>query len=250
MKAPYYHLELETTLHFLKQYLPKRALILDAGGGPGRYSIELAKLGYDVVLLDLTPALLELAKKKIKQAGVSKRIKQVIVGSITDLSHFPKEEFDAVVCLGGPLSHLPSERERKRAVSELVRVSKKGSLIFVSVIGKYGTLHRAPISWPSEIKFKEFVRTAIRGDDYRWHGSRFAHYFTIDELHELFSARNLKLVKMAGLQGISNPSSKAINALAKDRQAWRNWMKIHFALLSEPAIVDTSSHILVILRKK
>jgi hypothetical protein len=38
-------------MHFLEKYLPKKGLVLDAGGGPGRYTIELAKKGYDVVLL-------------------------------------------------------------------------------------------------------------------------------------------------------------------------------------------------------
>ncbi|MCK4722519.1 MAG: class I SAM-dependent methyltransferase, partial [Dehalococcoidia bacterium] len=55
VKDSYHQLELNTTLHFLEKYLPSEGLILDAGGGPGRYTIELAKRGYDVVLLDLTP---------------------------------------------------------------------------------------------------------------------------------------------------------------------------------------------------
>jgi 2-polyprenyl-3-methyl-5-hydroxy-6-metoxy-1,4-benzoquinol methylase len=42
-------------MHFLEKHLPKKGLILDAGGGPGRYTIELARSGYDVVLLDLVP---------------------------------------------------------------------------------------------------------------------------------------------------------------------------------------------------
>jgi hypothetical protein len=39
----YHQLEYLVTMHFLKKYLPKHGLILDAGGGPGRYTIELAK---------------------------------------------------------------------------------------------------------------------------------------------------------------------------------------------------------------
>jgi SAM-dependent methyltransferase len=38
------------TTHFLEICLPKEGLVLDAGGGPGRYTIDLAKRGYDVVL--------------------------------------------------------------------------------------------------------------------------------------------------------------------------------------------------------
>jgi len=98
---PFHRLEFDTTMYYLKKYLPKGGLILDAGGGPGRYTIELAKMGYDVVLLDFTPANLELAKKKIKQAGVQSNVKDIIEGSITNLSRFKDNSFDAVLCLGG-----------------------------------------------------------------------------------------------------------------------------------------------------
>lgn len=57
---PYHQIEFIVTMHFLSKYLPKTGLILDAGGGPGRYTIELAKRGYNVVLLDLVPEMLRL----------------------------------------------------------------------------------------------------------------------------------------------------------------------------------------------
>jgi ubiquinone/menaquinone biosynthesis C-methylase UbiE len=72
IKDPFHKLELDTTIRFLKKYLPKKGLILDAGGGPGRYTIELAKKGYEVVLLDFAPGNLELAKEKIKKEKVKK----------------------------------------------------------------------------------------------------------------------------------------------------------------------------------
>src|SRR3989338_11490686 len=92
----YHSLEHDTTWRFLNKYLPKKGLILDAGGGPGRYTIELAKKGYDVVLLDYTPANLDFAKRQIKKAKIQKKIKGVIEGSITDLSGFADNTFDAV----------------------------------------------------------------------------------------------------------------------------------------------------------
>jgi len=58
VRDPFHRLEFDTTMLFLKKYLPKKGLVLDAGGGPGRYTIELAKLGYDVVLFDFVPGLL------------------------------------------------------------------------------------------------------------------------------------------------------------------------------------------------
>lgn len=78
IRDPYHQLEFDTTMHFLKKHLPKNGLILDAGGGPGRYTIELAKLGYDVVLLDLTPELLKIAKNRIKKAKIQDKVKQIL----------------------------------------------------------------------------------------------------------------------------------------------------------------------------
>lgn len=77
-KDPYRKIEFIVTMHFLEKYLPKHGLVLDAGGGPGRYTIELAKRGYDIVLLDLVPEMLKLAKKKIRRAGVFRKVKQFV----------------------------------------------------------------------------------------------------------------------------------------------------------------------------
>jgi 2-polyprenyl-3-methyl-5-hydroxy-6-metoxy-1,4-benzoquinol methylase len=61
IKDAYHRQEFETTLHFLKKHFPKRGLILDAGGGPGRYTVTLASKGYEMVLFDMTPANVEFA---------------------------------------------------------------------------------------------------------------------------------------------------------------------------------------------
>ena len=43
VKDAYHRLEYDTTIHYLSRYLPDKGLVLDAGGGPGRYTIELAR---------------------------------------------------------------------------------------------------------------------------------------------------------------------------------------------------------------
>ena len=70
VRDPYHRLEFNTTLHFLEKYLPKNGLILDAGGGPGRYTVELAGRGYDMILLDITPDNLAFAKRRISKGKI------------------------------------------------------------------------------------------------------------------------------------------------------------------------------------
>ena len=177
---PFHKLEFETTLRFLKKHLPKKGLILDAGGGPGRYTIELAKLGYDVVLLDLVPEHLEFARKQIAKSKKAKRVKGIYLDTITDLSRFPTNSFDAVICLGGPLSHVHPAKMRARSVSELLRVARRNAPVFVSVMGFYGVMLALTEGWPQEAGYrKAFLDFVRNGDDYRFAGKHYCHFFKL-----------------------------------------------------------------------
>lgn len=117
-------LEFQTTLQYLEMFLPRRGRILDVGSGPGRYSIYLAKKGYRVSLLDLSPRHIEFAKKQAKRERVIGSFDDFIAGSMVDLSHFGDSTFDLVLCTGGPLSHIAGGKNRLKALKELKRVAK------------------------------------------------------------------------------------------------------------------------------
>jgi ubiquinone/menaquinone biosynthesis C-methylase UbiE len=121
------------TWEHLKKYLPgdKNSLILDAGGGTGKWALPLAKMGYRVVLCDISKGMLDQAEIKIYNEKLSDRVK-IKEEDITNLS-FPKEMFDFVICEDGPISISDSQK----VVSELGRVLKKEGKIWASVIGRY-----------------------------------------------------------------------------------------------------------------
>ena len=54
------------TWEHLKKYIPenKNSLILDAGGGTGRWAIPLEKIGYRVILCDISKGMLNQAEGK------------------------------------------------------------------------------------------------------------------------------------------------------------------------------------------
>lgn len=251
VKDPFHELEFFTTFSFLKKHLPKNGLILDAGGGPGRYTIELAKLGYNVVLFDLVAEHLEFAKKQIKKEKIANKVKDIVTGSITDLSKFVDNYFDAVLCLGGPLSHVHPEEERQKAISELVRVAKVGAPIFTSVMSKYGVMLATPAGWPQEVEFKKHYQNLVEnGEDYKWRGIGYCHYFTSDELEKMFLKENVEIITKVGLEGL-NVDDKVTNRFAKKfPEAWENWLEIHMNICTEPFVIDASGHMMIIVQKK
>ena len=250
-RDPFHRLEYNTSIKFLKKYLPKNGLILDAGGGPGRYTIELAKMGYQLILLDLTPENLELAKNKLKNEKSAVNVKEIIEGSIVDLSRFKDNTFDAVICLGAPLDHVSPEKERIKAISELIRVAKKDSPIFVSVLSKFGVLTRF-YNWIDEVKdTKSFRKFYLTGDDYNWNmKGGFAHFFELNELKSLFNNK-VEFLDFVGLEGLAGPCEKQINEMAiKEPKAWKNWLEMHDKICINPLVVEISLHFMVIGRKR
>lgn len=251
VKNHHHNLEFQTTMHYLKKYLPKDGFILDVGGGPGRYTIELAKMGYNVVLLDYSPALLKIARREIRKAGVEKKV-DVFEGSMTDMSIFDDKIFDSVICLGAAIGHVEGEGKRNRALSEMKRVTKKGGFIFISVIGRLRTIMNGPRYWPSEIRLtRQFNRLVSSGDDYMWHGKYYSHLFLPEEFNKMFKKQKLEMVESVGLEGLGTRDKEGINSIdLKDRNFWKNWMWMHYKLCTNPHVVANSDHFMVIGRVK
>ena len=249
VRDAYHRLEFDTTVYFMRKYLPKEGIVLDAGCGPGRYAIEFGKMGYDVVLFDLSQEMLEIAKKQVKRSGVQKANK-ILQGSIDDLSMFGDETFDAAACLGGSLSHLLDEAKRGKAVDELIRVTKKGSPIFVSVIGRTAVLVSELIRSPQEIELEFFKAIRDTGDYSGGYGFAPCHFYLPEELRFFLGNHGLEVLEMVGLEGLASGHLRETNRLAKKYPvAWKTWWETHLKTCFLPTAIGISEHFLAICRK-
>jgi len=253
----YHMLEFVVTSHYLDKYLPKGGLILDAGGGPGRYTIHLAKKGYDVVLLDLSPRCLEVARREIKGAGVESRIKDLIEGSVVNLNRFDVRSFDAVLCLG-PLSHLIERSERRKAAREIVRVAKMKAPVFASVASRYGAFRAFLQIVPDEIlepSHEELFNLGIhRGHPMPHKGGKGfstvdAYFFLPSELKELFESNGVRTLEIASCEGLSSRLQEDTNKLYEDKAKWDRWIKLLLQTCNDQSIVGMGDHILYVGKK-
>ncbi len=249
VRNPYFRLEFDTTCHFLDKYLPPQGLVLDAGGGPGRYTLTLAKRGYDVILLDTTQANVDFARSMVKREGIRSKVKEITCGSIVDLSRFKDASFDAILCTGGPLSHVLNPDDRQKAVSELVRVAKPGAPIFVSVIGRLAVMTVILVDGPEELGMPHFEQFRDTGDYMGEHGFTACHFYLPEELVAQFTCPDLQIVELAGLEGLSDLRMKEVNHLAKDRTLFAKWLETHYKTCTHPAVVGHSEHMLIVCRK-
>ena len=249
IKDAYHRLEFETTLHFMKKHFPRKGLLLDAGGGPGRYTVTLAQQGYELVLLDMTPANLDFARRQIKRAKLQHKVKEVVEGSIIDLSRFDDNTFDGVLCLGGPLSHVLDKRQRARAVSELIRVAKPGAPIAMSVMSRLSLLVVELTMFPEEVTMPHYQQLLNTGDYLGQYGFTACHFFLPEEFRAMFDKAGAEVLTMVGLEGISSSHRAALNSIARDEPRWKVWRDTHFKTCTHPAVVGISEHMLIVAQK-
>ncbi len=183
---------LTTHIRILEGFVRPGDRVLDAGAGPGRFTLEMLRLGAHVTALDISPGQLELLRARVPDVDA-------VVGDITDLAHFEDDAFDVTVCFGGPLSYVVDRAER--AVAELARVTRPGGHVLVSVMGLAGAvIHYAPILLElarrdGPARSLEVARTGVlpEGDGY---GHLAMRMYLWEELEELL-ARHGEVVEGA-----------------------------------------------------
>ena len=113
----------QTCVDYVAKYVPKDALLLDAGAGTGLVGTLLQRLGYgDIVAIDLSQGMLDEARKK----NVYRELRQMVLGESLD---FPSGSFGAVVSVGVlTVGHAPAS-----SLDELVRITKSGGHVIFTL---------------------------------------------------------------------------------------------------------------------
>ena len=242
--------EFALTLRALAEHLPPPpARVLDCGGGPGRYAIELARQGYQVTLFDLSAGNLGLAQQKAAEAGVS--LASFEQGTALDLGRFAADSFDAVLLLG-PLYHLLEAEERAQALAEATRVLRPGGPLLAAFISRYAAHRDAAVNYPTEPVeipglYEEIERSGkllpLAADP-----PTFSAYFTHPaEVAPACWAAGLEVDRVLGLEGFVSIVEDGVNALSGP--AWDWWVEANWRVAADPAIHGAVEHLLVVANK-
>ena len=86
-------------VNFFKKKLKKKSKILDLGCGPGYFTLELARAGFDVVGVDISHGAINSAKQTMLNLKRGKKLKLKYICSDLKNLNFDNE-FDGVLCSG------------------------------------------------------------------------------------------------------------------------------------------------------
>jgi SAM-dependent methyltransferase len=246
-KSPRGQLEFERTQEIVLRALPPPpATIADIGGGPGRYALWLAGLGYRVVHRDLMPLhVAQLAAAAGHGPGIESR-----VGDARDLD-LADASVDAVL-LFGPLYHLDAAG-RLRALQEAGRVVRPGGPVLAAVISRWAARLDAILRarmYEQHPEIEDMVDQLERSGviEPLFPGSFCAFTHRPDELRAETLAAGLEVTDLVCVQGPAFLLGDLADRTA-DPEAWRIVLASSRATERVPELMGLGPHLLVTARR-
>ncbi len=129
--------------------IKNNARILDLGCGIGRHSVHLARLGYHVVGVDLSPVFLKRAEELASKLRVAQRATflQCDYRSLTKCLHGSAVPFDAIINLWSSIGYYTDEDDI-RTLKQCRTIAKRGAILMIETINsEFLAKHFLPVSY-------------------------------------------------------------------------------------------------------
>lgn len=169
-------------------------MVLDAGGGTGRWAVRMAKLGCKVVLMDNSDGMLEIATRKIEEQQLQQRI-TAKKGDITNTG-YASETFDMVLCEHA----LFLFKDPDIVLEELHRILKKNAHLIISAQNRYVQSFSSLSGKPSADNVERALKilTSNEHECMTEDGKVKIYTWTPDEFSAMLERNNLRVEKMIG----------------------------------------------------
>lgn len=229
-----------TTMKYIEKYLTPNSKIIEIGAGTGRYSLELADRGYDITAVELVPHNIEIMKKKVKP---NHNIK-IYEGNACNLSFIESDTYDIVLLLG-PMYHLFTDEDKHRAISEAIRVAKRGGVIYASYCNNDTCMYKMFY----KKRILNYLDSGLIREDYHAVSSpnMVFELYRKPDIDELMKSHNVKRLHFVGVDMLSYLYSNKLNMLNK--REFDEYMKFLSTICEREDMVGFSIHMLDIFKK-
>ncbi len=214
---------------------------LDLGCGTGAAAVRLARLGINVTLLDSSPAMLEIAKRAAREAGVDGKIalKHGDAAQVTNL--FPVGSFDIVLC-HNILEYVDDPDAVLSAAAQVLRSDSTGiGILSILVRNRAGEVLKAGIQ-AGDLKTAERNLTSVWGYESLFGGR--VRLFTLDSLQVMTKAASLAVAAERGVRVISDYLPPQVSR----REEYERILELERKLGSRPEFAAVARYIQIIVR--
>ena len=235
--------EFLTTMRYIDKYLRPGMRVLEIGAATGRYSHELARRGYSVDAVELVQSNIDIFCKNM-QEGEDIRIRQ---GDARRLTFLEDDTFDVTLLLG-PMYHLFTCEDQHKALSEAIRVTKPGGVVYVAYCGNEASMiqfifQRGMITDPRYRGLIDPVTFKAASDP-----AELFQLYRREEIDQLMAAFAVQRLHYVATDLATNYMREAVDAM--EDEIFDIYLKYHFTICERADLLGASHHILDVFRKE
>lgn len=234
-------IEFITSLKYILDIIPPKAKILDACAGTGAYAFDLAARGYDMTAGDIVERHVDTMRKINDEKKIIKKIVKI---DVLDLSQFDDNSFDVVLCMGA-LYHLNYVGDRKKAISECLRVLKPKGIFIAAYINRYAKILKGMMSGLENMDIA--MQVFEKGNSPEKYDGEAFYETTPSEFEDEIKEFNLEKLYHIGTDGIGYAISDTMEKMTEEQ--FETWQNYHIKTCEATHILGYSMHGLYIAKK-
>jgi len=246
-------------MQIIKNNIPvdinERDIILDAGGGTGRWVCDLSKIYKSkFIIYDLSVDMLKEARRNIKNANIESRVR-LIEGDLKNIKKVESESINYIVSIYSPISFI---YQKEKAFSEMFRILKKGGKIIIMGHGFLNAI--ASRINNSCISAKELA--TLDGEHMvKWNEHvPMLNVFSAETLGDGLKEAGFLLDKIYGVPVFVQPGQEdfdsenikksRISAALEEKSFFNEVFRIEMKYNSDPTVVNRGMNMLAVASKK
>lgn len=229
--------EFLTTIRQIEKHLKPGMKVLDIGAGAGKYSLFLAKQGYDVTAIELVEKnVAQLRRKADDEMSI-----QIFQGNALDLTEIDDKTMDIVLCFG-PLYHLEKVEDRLKCIDEVKRVCKDSGKMYFAFISNDMVITTETFTYnPNFLLGDSYDHKTFKVDDFPF------VFHTVNDCRKLLKESKLKTISEVAADGFSELLQDQINKM--DDRSYNQWLNYHYYCCEKPEFLGASNHLLFVAEK-
>lgn len=250
------HGELSFLVHMevLRKYIKEGMDVLEIGAGAGIFTKDLVHMCNRLVVGDISKVQLDANRANMDGLAVLDRVDEYRELDLADLSSLHPETFDAIVCVGGPLSYLMDKESE--GIQQMLRILRSGGIVILGVMSLINSVVRLMRFLPALKRNRGMANTrwlfetGIQDQEHSPETEHYCHMMTSADVDALLDFDSVEIVerRAAGLLGMAG--EEELNAVKADQDLWNLVVERELAWSRLPGAIDLGDNILYVVRKR
>lgn len=240
-------IEFDTTLSILEPYINSASHLTELGAATGRYSLHYAQQGMNVTAVELVPELVEQLNDNAESQSLALAVYEANAINVS----FIKNNTQDIVLILGPLYHIQSRFEREAVLKEANRILKPNGVVAIAYISRFfvaGLLAKMSSSLVVSAALSELYDNGLVSSSEVDPFFRTGYFAKPSEIEGLANETGFSVEKHIATDGFVRFIGQEVNQLNEEQ--YQTWLKYHLSTCSEPSLLGSSNHGLVIAKKR